>query len=260
MAQIIWHTCSFWVFLLKLPLLLQDGARLIKQRRALLESNSPRNSQREIHRNDELGGGSRVAPRYCYSPDRVVHGLPSFAECRNQVHVDRTNRRAAGVSQSGFRLWPIFAPMPAPIATPQAPRTTPTIPPITPPATALVVRTSFPFSGERGARVLPCQLRAVRVVRSDFSRLQLICAPKRLFTAVRSTLCARHRMLYFPGPSCSKLPVVGEAHLPLANVAVAAGAGGSRVFFLSLVPCLPTPPIRPFYPLVYTSRAFLTKG
>src|SRR6266699_586365 len=159
MAQIIWHTCSFWVFLLKLPLLLQDGARLIKQRRALLESNSPRNSQREIHRNDELGGGSRVAPRYCYSPDRVVHGLPSFAECRNQVHVDRTNRRAAGVSQSGFRLWPIFAPMPAPIAT----------------------------------------------------------------------------------------PVVGEAHLPLANVAVAAGAGGSPVFFP--FPC-PLPPHAPNPPLL----------
>src|SRR2546430_167725 len=89
--------------------------------------------------------------------------------------------RAAGVSQSGFRLWPILAPMPAPIATPQGPRTAPTIPPITPPATALVVRASFLFSREGGARVLPCQLRAVRVVRSDFSRLQLICAPKRLF-------------------------------------------------------------------------------
>jgi len=93
MAQIIWHTCSFWVFLLKLPLLLQDDARLIKQRRALLESNSPRNSQRETHRNDGLGGGSQVAPHYCYSPDRVVHGLPTLAECRNQVHVGRTNRR-----------------------------------------------------------------------------------------------------------------------------------------------------------------------
>ncbi len=154
--------------------------------------------------------------------------------------------QAAGVSQSGFRLWPIFAPMPAPIATPQGPRTTPTIPPITPPATALVVRTSFLFSGERGACVLPCQLRAVRVVRSDFSRLQLICAPKRLFTAVRSALCARHRMLYFPGPSCSKLPVVGEAHLPLANVAAATGAGGSRVFFLS--PASPRPPSAPSIP------------
>jgi hypothetical protein len=47
-----------WFFLLKLSVLLQDDARLVKRRRALLESNSPRNSQLVTHRTDELGGGA----------------------------------------------------------------------------------------------------------------------------------------------------------------------------------------------------------
>jgi len=34
---------------------LQDGRRLVKRRRALLESNPPRNSQLETHRDDEAG-------------------------------------------------------------------------------------------------------------------------------------------------------------------------------------------------------------
>lgn len=53
-----------WIFLHTQPLLLQDDPRLVKQRRALLESHSPRNSQPETHRDDEPGGGSWVAPRY----------------------------------------------------------------------------------------------------------------------------------------------------------------------------------------------------
>jgi len=42
---------SQWFALLVLPLLVQDGLRLVKRRRAL-----PRNNQLETHRNDEPGG------------------------------------------------------------------------------------------------------------------------------------------------------------------------------------------------------------
>jgi hypothetical protein len=41
---------------------LQAGDRMAKRRRALLESNSPRNSRPETHRNDERGGGRPGAP------------------------------------------------------------------------------------------------------------------------------------------------------------------------------------------------------
>jgi len=50
-----WHTFRLMVFFLKCLLLPQDGARLVKRRRALLESNSPRNNQLETHRDDEPG-------------------------------------------------------------------------------------------------------------------------------------------------------------------------------------------------------------
>jgi hypothetical protein len=61
-------------FLLKFPLLFQDDTRLVKRRRALLESNSPRNNQLETHRNDEPGGGSWVAPRYWFLLHRRRYG------------------------------------------------------------------------------------------------------------------------------------------------------------------------------------------
>src|SRR5712692_6211800 len=50
-----------WIFLLKWRLLLQDDPRLVKRRRALVETNPPRNSQPETHRSDEPGGDSWVA-------------------------------------------------------------------------------------------------------------------------------------------------------------------------------------------------------
>ena len=40
----------------------QQSARLVKRRRTLLESNSPRNNQPETHQDDERGRGRRVAP------------------------------------------------------------------------------------------------------------------------------------------------------------------------------------------------------
>jgi hypothetical protein len=40
-----------WIFLLKLPFFFQNRPRLAKRRRALLESNSPRNNQPETHQN-----------------------------------------------------------------------------------------------------------------------------------------------------------------------------------------------------------------
>ena len=51
------HITVRWIFLLKSSLLLQNRRRLVKRRRALLESNSPRNSQPETHRNDGPGSG-----------------------------------------------------------------------------------------------------------------------------------------------------------------------------------------------------------
>src|SRR6266852_3631294 len=65
-----------WIFLLQSFLLFQDDGRLVKRRRALLESNSPRNSQPETHRDDEPGGGSGAAPCYCrfaHRTDRSPH-------------------------------------------------------------------------------------------------------------------------------------------------------------------------------------------
>ena len=46
-----WHTFGSKIFLFKLPLLIQNLRRLVKRRRALLESNSPRNNQPETDRN-----------------------------------------------------------------------------------------------------------------------------------------------------------------------------------------------------------------
>ena len=66
-----WHTFRLMVFFLKCLLLPQDGARLVKRRRALLESNSPRNNQLETHRDDEPEGGSWVAPRCFYLAHRT---------------------------------------------------------------------------------------------------------------------------------------------------------------------------------------------
>ena len=40
----------------------QDGTRVVKRRRALLESNSPRNNQLENHRNDEPGAALGSLP------------------------------------------------------------------------------------------------------------------------------------------------------------------------------------------------------
>ena len=57
-----------------------DQSRLAKRRRALLESNSPRNSQLETHRNDEVAGA--VSVRSCsvfelkaHRIDRSPHAL-----------------------------------------------------------------------------------------------------------------------------------------------------------------------------------------
>jgi hypothetical protein len=40
----------------------QNDLRLAKRKRTLLESNPPRNSQLETHRDDEAGGGADAVP------------------------------------------------------------------------------------------------------------------------------------------------------------------------------------------------------
>jgi hypothetical protein len=42
--------------------LAQNDVRLAKRKRTLLESNPPRNSQPETHRDDEAGSGACVVP------------------------------------------------------------------------------------------------------------------------------------------------------------------------------------------------------
>ena len=65
------------------------GARLVKRRRALLESNSPRNSRLETHRDDGWGG-SRSRPQA--SPAREPHRTIDF---RMPEKTHKENCRAA---------------------------------------------------------------------------------------------------------------------------------------------------------------------
>src|SRR4030095_5509554 len=63
------HTCGSINFLLKPALLFQNLRWLAKRRRALLESNSPRNNQLETHRNrwskEERSAGRSSLLRQC---------------------------------------------------------------------------------------------------------------------------------------------------------------------------------------------------
>jgi hypothetical protein len=68
--------------------LAQNDLRLAKRKRTLLESNPPRNSQLETHRDDERGGGGLAAP------------------CREKPCGGRL-RRLLGVPQLYPACWPI---------------------------------------------------------------------------------------------------------------------------------------------------------
>ncbi|PYV05592.1 MAG: hypothetical protein DMG26_05005 [Acidobacteria bacterium] len=63
---------------------LQDERRLVKRRRAMLESNPPRNSQLETHRDDEAGAvvkcSEAAAPAKTALPSHRIDRFPHASE------------------------------------------------------------------------------------------------------------------------------------------------------------------------------------
>jgi hypothetical protein len=75
----------------------------------------------------------------------------------------------------------MHAPVMAPTSAPTGPKTAPASPPKAAPVTPFSNFASFRLSGQSGARVLPFQRRAVRVILLLFLLLQVIHAANRLF-------------------------------------------------------------------------------
>src|SRR5205823_545165 len=64
------HTCRSMIFTIQMAPFFGQSPQLVKRRRALLESNPPRNNQPETHQGYESGSSRGAAP---HSIDRFPH-------------------------------------------------------------------------------------------------------------------------------------------------------------------------------------------
>jgi hypothetical protein len=83
-----------------------DQSRLAKRRRALLESNSPRNSQLETHRNDEVAGAVWIRGRLSpvgYTIGAQRWGQGRRLDCCKPVPDTRRRRRTRMQPEPGWK-------------------------------------------------------------------------------------------------------------------------------------------------------------